>query len=127
MSLQSPEKPSVGLLPRHYPRQTCASCAIVLQAVGRQAPGEHATIGESMKTQLDFLMACYAIIGMAMSFQIFFMAWLARDSRAVVVQYGDEVYMTVGIFGITFIAGIVLFLFWIDEYIDSALARKRSL
>lgn len=80
-----------------------------------------------MKTQLDFLMACYAIIGMAMSFQIFFMAWLARDSRAVVVQYGNEVYMTVGIFGITFIAGIVLFLFWIDEYIDSALARKRYL
>ncbi len=80
-----------------------------------------------MKTQLDFLMACYGIIGIATSFQIFIMAWMARDSKQVVVQYGSEVYMTVGIFGVTFLAGIVLFLFWIDEYIDSALARKRYL
>lgn len=80
-----------------------------------------------MKTQLDFMMAFYAILGMAMSFQIFYMAWLARGSRAVVVQYGDEVYATFGIFAIMFVAGIVVFLFWVEEYVDGAMVRGRVL
>ncbi len=78
-----------------------------------------------MKTQLDLLMAFYAILGIAVSFHTFYMAWIARESKTVVVQYGQEVYATVGIFMIMFISGVVVFLFWIDEYIDSALSRRR--
>ncbi len=116
-------RPRLAILKERYPRHTSAPSARLHLATAR--PWGSAAIGETMKTQLDFLMAFYAILGVAMSFHIFFMALLARESRSVVVQYGDEVFVTFGIFGIMFIAGIVVFLFWVGEYMDEALSRKR--
>ncbi len=77
-----------------------------------------------MKSSTDLLLAFYAILGIALSFQAFMMAWLARGPRQVVTQYGDEVYITVGIFGILFVSGIILFLFWVEEYVDEALSQR---
>ncbi len=71
-----------------------------------------------MKSSTDLLMASYGAIGIAVCFQVFLMAWMARGAKVLVVTYGDEVYATAGIFAVLFASGIIIFLYWIDEYLE---------